>query len=382
MQYAVHVCISGLREYPNALPTMTTSMAAAATMTTTDAILAAKSRYIPRDAARPALPLRGARGSRKNLSESGKIHDDGNIPRMCRAPKIFHLVRDADTRPAESLCPPNRPASITASMHRRESTVSDPVAALEAESMDRPCSDSPVYGLVAAYARSEAVGHLRPRSGSVARGGIELRFARRVETRCSSRASYLAWRRGSLVLYVDLNLTLFHRGIYYARPSTRIFRAFCKMMMRKSAKLLRNESNDPQRDRDLRARISIYRSQRTPGRVKAAYRDARNEILPRRGRVPRHGFILVKREESRAHRENRKTRGNEEGKGEQFCSRDEAKEESRTEFDRACLRATLTKDVASFASVCRGRDVTRDVTRRDRVAARNRAVARQSGGIA
>jgi len=187
MQYAVPVCISGLREYPNALPaalpTMTTSMAAVATMTTTDAIFAAKSRYIPRDAARPALPLRGARGSRKNLSESGKIHDDGNIPRMCRAPKIFHLVRDADTRPAESLYPPNRPASITASMHRRESTASDPVAALEAESMDRPCSDSPVYGLVAAYARSEAVGHLRARSGAeesscVSRGGLK-RAARR-----------------------------------------------------------------------------------------------------------------------------------------------------------------------------------------------------------
>jgi len=85
-------------------------------------------------------------------------------------------------------------------------------------------------------------------------------------------------------------------------------------------------------------RVSIYRSQRTPVRVKAAYRDTLNEILPRRGRVPRHGFVLVKREESRPHRENRKTRGNEGEKGEQFCFRDEAKE-SRNSTRLAFLRS-------------------------------------------
>jgi hypothetical protein len=179
MQYAV----SGPREYssalPAALPTMTTtSTAVAAAMTTTttsNAIFAAKSRYIPRDAARP---LRGARRSRKNLSESGKIHDDGNIPRMCRAPKIFRLVRDADTRPAESLCPPNRLASIIDPMHRRESTASDPVAALEAKSMDRPW----LGFRPRLRARSEAVGYLRARSAAEKSSCVTR------ETRASSRA--------------------------------------------------------------------------------------------------------------------------------------------------------------------------------------------------
>jgi len=139
-------------------PTTTTTAAAAVT---TDAIFAAKSRYISRDTTRSTLSLRGARRPRKNLSESGKIHDDGNIPRMCRAPKIFRLVRDADTRPAESS--PSPPSRID---HRSDASPridSERPAALETESMDRG-SDSP------AYARWEAVGHLRARSRSRAEG--------------------------------------------------------------------------------------------------------------------------------------------------------------------------------------------------------------------
>lgn len=93
------------------------------------AISAAKLYYIPRNTTLRSIVCQSRR-PHKNLSESGKIHDDGNISRMQTERRKYSTSSDADSGLRESHSAPR-------SWIPRESTWSE-FCRFEVESMDQP----------------------------------------------------------------------------------------------------------------------------------------------------------------------------------------------------------------------------------------------------